>query len=612
KSKRRSTAIWMAAVHEKRAPWRFTTAQSANHPRWSPDGQSLAFLTARADAGAAAPARPQVFVLAMTGGEAVRVTDFPNGVSDFEWSPDGKRLACVTKTGPAKAKAATDLRHYTSPIYKYDTAGWYDDKHAHIWIFDIETRAALQITSADLRDDSEPSWSPDGNRIAFVSHDANQYPSLGGSVEVVAATGGAPVRISDQEGSAHAPRWSSDGKQVAYIASKNDSDDAKIWIAPASGGGSKVASAALDVVPVDLDWSDSGKALLFSAMSRGEQQIFRLNVASGAFAPVTSTGAFLVSYDANEKANEIAFVQTDPAHLGDVFISDLSGHGIRQLTHANRRLYSEVTFQDAERLRYPSVDDFTVEGFLMKPVGWQAGKKYPMILSIHGGPASMWGARFYHDFQMFAAKGWAVLYINPRGSSGYGEKFQRAVEKQWGGKTYDDLMRGVDYALEKYPWIDRDRLGVTGGSFGGFMTNWIVGHTNRFKAAVTISSISNFTSLEGTRDLAYSHAKDFGGDLFQNFDFYWDQSPLKYAMNVKTPVLLMHGDSDHRVPFEQAEQWFRALRHFGVPSELVIFPGENHTYAAQPKHRVDLSSWQIYWFERYLNGNTSFPEPDGQ
>ena len=248
----------------------------------------------------------------------------------------------------------------------------------------------------------------------------------------------------------------------------------------------------------------------------------------------------------------------------------------------------------------------------MKPAGWQPGGKYPMVLTIHGGPANMYGINWNHEFQVYASRGWAVLFTNPRGSSGYGIDFQRAVKLEWVGKAYEDIMLGVDAALARYPELDRERLGVTGGSYGGLMTNWIVSHTDRFKAAVTLRSISNFISVEGTRDAAYQHKRDFGGDLYQNFDLYWKYSPVRYAASVKTPTLVLHSDDDQRVPLEQGEQWFRALQHFHVPSEFVIFPRENHelTRNGEPKHLVESIEWQVYWFERYLMLNRNAKAPD--
>ena len=575
KRSRRIGNVWIAEASGATPPRQLTSIASSSHPRWSPDGKTLAMLSSRSigEAAAIAP-RAQIFLLPMNGGEAVPLTSFPNAVTDFEWSPDGKKIACVVKSGPPRGKNASDVRHYVEPIYKFDVGGWFDDQRAHIWVIDVSTRQTVQITSGDAQEDTEPRWSPDGTKIVFVSQNKNKYPGTGGSISVVAATGGTPIRISNQDGLAHGPRWSEKGDRIAYVSTPNDWDDARIWIASPTEGGSKPAVPRLDIIPVDLEWDPNGQSILFLGMSRGTQQFYRADLTSGNITAITKGDSFVVAADIDIRGDRMAFVQADTSQVGDIFVSDLKGRGARRISHANAALYRDVQLQPAERLQFPSVDDLTVEEFLMKPVGWKPGVSYPMILCIHGGPGGMWATRFYHDFQLFAAHGWAVLYVNPRGSSGYGEKFQRAVEKEWGGKAYDDLMRGVDYALDRNPWIDRKRLGVSGASFGGFMTNWIVGHTNRFVAAVTVSSISNFTSLEGTRDMAYSHAKDFGGDLFQNFDFYVKQSPLKYADKVKTPTLVMHGDSDGRVPIEQGEQWFRALRHFGVPQSSWCFQGK--------------------------------------
>jgi dipeptidyl aminopeptidase/acylaminoacyl peptidase len=299
-------------------------------------------------------------------------------------------------------------------------------------------------------------------------------------------------------------------------------------------------------------------------------------------------------------------------HLDDLYAADLNSRNERQLTHLNSSLAKQLSLVPVERVAYKGAGGWDVEGFFMKPLGWTAGKTYPMVLTIHGGPAGQYGFDFQHEFQVYASRGWAVFFANPRGSTGYGQKFERGIELNWGGNDYVDLMNGVDAILAKYPWIDRDRLGVTGGSYGGFMTNWIVGHTPRFKAAVTLRSISNFISDDGTRDGPYGHKDDFQGDIFEKFDAYWNASPLKYAKNVKTPTLILHSDMDFRVPIEQGEQWFRALRHFGVPSEIVFFPRENHnlTRTGEPKHLVESINWQVYWFDRYLNGNAGALAPD--
>jgi dipeptidyl aminopeptidase/acylaminoacyl peptidase len=375
-------------------------------------------------------------------------------------------------------------------------------------------------------------------------------------------------------------------------------------VVDSSGGTAKRLVRKVEYAPTSLSVSADGNALLFISGWKGEQHLYTMDTQMGNVTPVTS-GPRYISGVAFGRGKTV-YAANDATHLDELYV------GERRLTHTNDALLDSLDLVEIERIPYKSVDGWNIDGFLMKPVGWQPGRKYPMVLSIHGGPAGQYGIGWYHEHQVYASRGWAVFFANPRGSTGYGTEFQRGVKMEWGGKAYDDLMRGVDTALARYPWIDGERLGVTGGSYGGFMTNWIVSHTNRFKAAVTLRSISNFISDDGTRDGAYGHQRDFGGDIFENYDFYWKSSPLAYAKNVKTPTLILHSDDDQRVPLEQGEQWFRALQHFHVPSEFVIFPRENHdlTRNGEPKHLVESLKWQVYWFDRYLNGNAKSAPPD--
>ena len=361
-----------------------------------------------------------------------------------------------------------------------------------------------------------------------------------------------------------------------------------------------------------MQWGASDHDVLFSSGTKGQTHVFRADLASRKVSPVTSGERAVHAYDLSRTGNVMIYLANDFEHMDDLYAADLKGANERQLTHLNAALWEHLEPQKVERLAYESIDGWPIDGFLVKPVGWQPGKKYPMILSIHGGPAGQYGVDWYHEFQVYAGKGWAVFFCNPRGSTGYGEKFERGIANNWGGMDYQDIMAGVDAALKRNDWIDQSRLGVTGGSYGGFMTNWIVGHTNRFKAAVTLRSVSNFISDDGTRDGAYGHEDDFNGFLFDHFDQYWNASPLKYAANVRTPTLVLHSDNDYRVPLEQGEQWFRALKHYGVASELVIFPRENHnlTRTGEPKHVVESLNWQCYWFARYLDGNNNAKPPD--
>jgi len=378
------------------------------------------------------------------------------------------------------------------------------------------------------------------------------------------------------------------------------------------GGGVTTAPfPSLDLIPTDLQWSGDGRSLYFDTGVKGEYQIFRIEIADHRLTQVTA-GSRAVRSPSIAANGRMVYLVNDFTHMDDVYSSAIDSLHERKLSNHNAALWSTLALAPVQRVAYKGADGWPVDGFLVKPLNWQPGRTYPLVVSIHGGPAGQYGVDWFHEFQVYAAHGWAVFFTNPRGSTGYGRAFQRGIENEWGGKDYVDIMNGLDAAIASNTWIDTTKIGVTGGRYGVYMTNWIVGRTNRFKAAVTLRSISNFVSDDGTRDGAYGHKRDFGGDIFENLDFYWKSSPLAYAKNVKTPTLILHSDDDQRVPLEQGEQWFRALQHFHVPSEFVIFPRENHdlTRNGEPKHLVESLKWQVYWFDRYLNGNAKAVAPD--
>jgi len=641
---RRNSSVWLAAIDGSRAPWQFTTSpQSSNSPRWSPDGKWLAFLSSRPGesisgtaatgattisptigAGAAGEQpRSQVYLLSMNGGEARRITNLKNGVNVFRWSPDGTRLVVVSRVGPSDSRGdsrtesrdRSDVRHYKNTSYKFNDTGWFDDRRTHLWVVDVASGNAKQITEGNDWNDSDPQWSADGTRIAFVSNrTGKEYDeNRNTDVWVISAGGGALTKISDHDEADNQPRWSPDGKQIVFTGEVHDRDHPKIWLAPATGGtASALAANGLDLIPGGLEWSDDGKSLYFETGVKGENHLFRVDLVTKSIEQITSGPRAVRGVDFNGRTNTMVYAANDFKHLDDLYVADVNGRNERKLTNLNEALWKQLQLADVERFTYKGADAWDIDGFLVKPINWQEGKKYPMILSVHGGPAGQYGVDWYHEFQVYAARGYAVLFTNPRGSTGYGQKFERGIVGEWGGKDYQDIMNGVDAALKKYSWIDQDRMGVTGGSYGGYMTNWILGHTDRFKAAVTLRSVSNFISDDGTRDGAYGHAPDFGGDIFQKFDLYWDRSPLKYAKNVKTPTLILHSDNDFRVPIEQGEQWYRALKHFGVTTEIVFFPRENHnlTRTGEPKHLIESLNWQLYWFDRFINGNNNAAPPD--
>jgi len=623
KKNRRESSIWLVAADGSSTARRLSAEGFSSHaPRWSPDGKTLAILSRRnSDSSASETPKAQIYLLPMNGGgEAIALTNLKNGVESYQWSPDGSRIVVVSASGLldgiAPADRKSDVRHYKHIQYKYNDTGWYDDKRRHLWVVNVASGEAKQITDGQDWNDADPQWSPDGKCIAFVSDRTGKFfdDSHNTEVWVIPAAGGTLTKISDHEFEDESPRWSPDGKQILFTGKTAYHQFFKLYVADSSGRSpSQLVLKDLDIIPTELHWPAAG-SFLFVAGVKGESHVFRGDPSAQTFSAVTSGPRGVHGLDVNESTGKMVYLGNDFQHLDDLYVANLDGTGERQLTHLNSALWAQLELPPVERLSYKSTDGWPVEGFFVKPLGWQPGKKYPMVLVIHGGPRGMFGVDWYHEFQVYAAKGWAVFFCNPRGSTGYGEKFERGEINNWGVMDYQDVMAGVDTALKQYPWVDANNLGVTGGSYGGYMTNWIVSHTNRFKAAVTLRAVSNFISDDGTRDGAYGHEEYFKGMLFDAFDQYWEASPLKHARNVHTPTLILHSDMDFRVPIEQGEQWFRALQRYGVPSELVLFPRENHnlTRTGEPKHLVESLNWQLYWFDRYLNGNANAKSPDAQ
>ncbi|HEY3119004.1 MAG TPA: prolyl oligopeptidase family serine peptidase, partial [Vicinamibacteria bacterium] len=433
--KQRRSAIWMALADGSRPPWPITTApQSTTSPRWSPDGRSLAFLSARPSEDDSKGAdKNQVHLLSLDGGEARRVTSLEDGVRAFAWSPDGSRLVCVARTPPAKDDLPferTDSRRYTGIFYKLDGSGWDDGRRAHLFVVEVATGAARQVTSGNWND-SDPEWSPDGTRIAFVSDRTSGETDWEGrhsDVWVVPAAGGAALRVSDHEEADTDPAWSPDGRTLAFFGSLAEGDHPKVYLAPSAGGApSRLASPRVDHLANHLSWEASGRGLTFEAGARGVRHLFRLDLASKEVAPVTRGPRHVSQVDVSEKAGRMVYRVNDSNHPDDLYVADLAGQDERRLTKFNAPLLDELHLPAAERIVFKGADGWDIEGYLLRPAGFEAGRKYPMVMNVHGGPNGMHGHGWLFDAQCLAGRGYAVFMPNPRGSSGYGEAFQRAV-----------------------------------------------------------------------------------------------------------------------------------------------------------------------------------------
>lgn len=610
----RTPGLWVVPADGAAPEKRYSAmGQRASSPRWSPDGSALAFLSPRASGESGVAAGNQVFALPTAGGEARRVTNL-EGVREFDWSPDGKQMACVVRvaasegeSGTRRHEAGSVFRRYARASYKADGSGYADGRRGHLFVVEVETGKATQITYGDDWDDLTPRFSPDGRRIAFVSDRSSapgEYETWKSDIWVVSAAGGEPERLTSNPFVDDGPEWSPDGRRIAWLGHPTEAEYARVCISP-----SDVLNVGIEVcreVPFfsfSLHWAEGGDALYLDTADRGDFRVMRLDVKDGSIRSMTPRGRAARQVDVADAAGRLVYRASSPSRPDDIYVVDRSTGTETRLTDVNRDWLAGLALPEAERFVYKSADGLEVEAFLLRPAHLEVGKNYPLVLSIHGGPGGMYAAEWSTEHQLYAAAGYAVLYTNPRGSSGYGRAFQRAVALEWGGKAYEDLMSGVDAALIRYPWLDRDRLVVTGASYGGFMTNWIVTQTDRFKAAVSLAGLSNMVSLEGTRDMLYSHAFDFGGTLFDSPDLYWRYSAVRLAAKVKTPILLVHGERDMRVPLEQAEQFFRALMLHGKTAELMLLPRASHSImAAGPREMVEVMKARLDWFDRHLGG----------
>jgi dipeptidyl aminopeptidase/acylaminoacyl peptidase len=421
KQNRRYTTIWTVPSNGSASAVKITTSpQSSTSPRWSPDGSSIAFLSARPVAGEAAEGTPrsQIWLLPLAGGEPHRVTNLLNGISSFQWAPDGTRIVCISRSGPNDtAKSPSDVRHYTHANYKFNDSGWFDDKRTHLWVVDVASGQAKPITSGNAWNDTDPQWSPDGAHIAFVSDRTGKAfdESRNTDIWVVDANGGSPTKVVDRAEPDNSPRWSPDGRTIAFVSANEERAHPKVWLVAASGGTPRLAADGLDLIPSGLRWAEGGRALYFETGVKGTSQLYRIDLTAKRATPVTSGERTLHLVDINEKTGRMAYGVDDPTHLDDLYVADLKGQNERQLTHLNAALWKQLQLVAVERVPFKGADGWDVDGFLMKPVGFDPSKKYPLILTIHGGPAGMNGFDWYHEFQVYASHGWAVFFTNPRG-----------------------------------------------------------------------------------------------------------------------------------------------------------------------------------------------------
>jgi dipeptidyl aminopeptidase/acylaminoacyl peptidase len=593
-------------------------------PRWSPDSRSLAFVSDRDND------RSQLFLLSLAGGEPRQLTSLKRGAGTPVWSPAGDRIAfsarvdiegIVSQEGqsdergkPPRARIVTRVR------YKADGEGFLEALRRHLFVLDVHASSATprQVTDGDY-DDAEPSWSPDGSLIAFTSNrERDRDLSLLNDVWIVPGAGGRPRRLTHHKGQASQPVFSPDGTRVAFLGHERG------WEYGVNTGLLEATVQAADVTclsgdaPHELEnsansdvrdpaaptaprYTSDGRAILTLASCAGSVEVLKLNLDGGPPEVVLGGREREVASFSAARDDRIVGLVADATHPYEIVALD---HGQeRRVTHENDALLETLALSPAEPFEVASTDGVSVHGWVIKPVGFSERRPWPLILEVHGGPETMYAATFMHEFQVLAGRGYAVVFTNPRGSKGYGEAFTARIFADWGNQDAADCMAVLD-AAASWKWVDSTRLGVTGGSYGGFMTSWLLGHTRRFKAAVSQRGLYNFVSFYGTSDIgAWFGDYVLGGPVYERDELYRERSPITYAAEMHTPLLLLHSESDLRCPIEQAEQLFVRLRRLGKTEvELVRFPEENHNLSrsGRPDRRVERLERIAGWFDTHL------------
>jgi dipeptidyl aminopeptidase/acylaminoacyl peptidase len=612
--------IWIApagaAVMGVAKPRRFTSGKDDRSPEWSPDGQSIAFLGARGGATGAASTTPagerpraQIYVMSTFGGEAEALSDAKGGVTAFQWSPDSKRIAFVaqvplTDADEKKQKDKDDARVVDR-----------DYRYSHLWVIDVESKKASEVVKSDgvLGD---PQWSPDGTRLAYVSRPTPKADdgSLSDIYIARADGSGTPRKLAENEGPDQDPRWSPDGKSIAFnsLDIRNGVLGVmRLYVISAEGGAPRQLISDPDSTAAQVQWSRDGSALYFRGEHHTISQIYRIPKAGGAPQAITRDDAAINSFSLSSADDRVAFTRSDFQHAPDLYVSTFPKVDAERVTDHNPQI-AQLELGRSEVIRWRGKDGMEIEGILLYPVGYQAGRRVPLVASIHGGPSGVWSQAFPHSGNgyphVWAGQGWAVFMPNIRGSSGYGEKFQLADLKDWGGMDYQDIQTGLD-ELVKRGIADPNRLGQSGWSYGGYMTAWTLTQTNRFKAVMVGAGLTDMFSMYSTNDLQRVLEGYFGEAPWNDLEAYRRASAMTFIKQARTPTLIMHGAADTRVPISQAQELYMGLKKNNVPVEMVVYPRENHGFT-EPLHILDKMKRETEWFQKYL-GQPASVHTDG-
>ena len=642
KADRYDSALWIVPTTGG-APRPLTAGPRDSSPRWSPDGKTLAFTRSAEREGRPQP--PQIYLLTFDGGEAQALTEMPRGAAGFEWSPDGKTIAFTSSEEIKKDKAMTeggevkekppertsDVRVITKATYRSNGPGYLNPKFkSHIWTVSIpavpgEIPKPKQITKGSF-DEGNVSWSPDGTRLYFVANRTPEpyYNPPHTDLYSVAPDGSDEKKALSFDGGMRGYTFSNDGKRIAFGAAVTHKPvqsytQPDLFVASNTAGATPknlTANYDFDIgggiggdqraprggSPGGVLWSKDDRSLYVNVAEHGRANLKRIDATTGKIEPLTTGDHEVQAYSATPDVSKMALLISTSVNIADLFLLDTASGQMKQLTNVNEGLFSQLNLTQPEEIWYTSFDGKKIQGWIQKPPNFDPSKKYPFILEIHGGPHAAYGFTFTHEFQWMAAKGYVVLYTNPRGSTSYGQDFGNIIQYNYPGDDYKDLMAGVDEVLKR-GYIDEKKMGVTGGSGGGVLTNWTVGHTQRFAAAVSQRSIADWAGFWYTADFTLFTPTWFRAAPWEDPDDFARRSPITYVKNVTTPMMFIEGEADWRTPpNEGGEVMFRALKYRKIPTVMVRFPNESHelSRSGAPWHRIERLQHILNWFDLYL------------